>query len=293
MIHVIDLKFKGLEKAIAAFLIESFQGPILVETGPFSTFPQLKAGIEKAGFDVEDIRHVLLTHIHLDHAGAAWAFAEHGASIYVHPVGAPHMIDPSRLMNSARRIYQEEMDSLWGDMRAIPEDQLQVVGDRERLTFGDLDMIALHTPGHAVHHIAWQADKVVFTGDVAGVKIDDGIVVPPCPPPDIDLDSWETSIEKIDDRAPEQLYLTHYGQVDDVEQHLEDLQRMLWDWAYWIKPHWENETDLEEITPKFQAYVRRQLEDAGVSGVSLDRYEAANPAWMSVAGLMRFWSKRK
>ena len=162
-IHVLDLQFQNTSQTIAAFLVESAETLTLVETGPFSVYAELKAGIEDRGFRAGDIGQVLLTHIHLDHAGAAWAFAADGADIYVHPLGAAHLEDPSRLMSSARRIYREEMDRLWGDMRAIDPARLKIVDHAAGINFGTQRWRAWHTPGHAVHHIAWQLEDVIFT----------------------------------------------------------------------------------------------------------------------------------
>lgn len=292
MIQLIDLNFLNIEKAIGAYLIKSSDGPVLIETGPFSTFKTLSEGIENAGYQVSDVRHVLLTHIHLDHAGSAWAFAEHGANIYLHPFGSKNMEDPSRLMESATRIYGDDMDRLWGTMKKINGDQLISVEDGQELTFGETTIKAFYTPGHAKHHIAWQLDDVVFTGDVAGVKIDRGPVVPPCPPPDIDLDAWKSSIKLIKSLNPSKLYLTHYDAVESVEKHLTDLESILNDWAQWMKTKWETGLSADEITPMFMEYTRNQLIEQGVDESGVKKYEAANPSWMSVAGLIRYWKKK-
>lgn len=293
MITTIDLNFLGQSKVIAAFLVETEEGPVLIETGPFSTFPNLILGLKKAGYKPQDVRHVLLSHIHLDHAGAAWYFAEHGANIYVHPVGAPHLIAPERLLASAKKIYQEKMDSLWGEMRPIPKEKLVLVDHKQRFKIGGRAFRALFTPGHAIHHVAWELDENLFTGDVGGVKIDRGIVVPPCPPPDINLEDWMASISLIKKRRYKKLFLTHFGEVANVKEHLVELQGRLVNWANWIKPYWENNTEPEQVVEEFKVYVAKQLSAGGVSQEGLERYEKANPAWMSVAGLMRYWRKKE
>ncbi len=293
MIHTIDLQFYDQRNVIASYLVETSEGPVLVEVGPHSTFPHLKKGIEDAGYRAEDIRHVFITHVHLDHAGAAWWFAQNGAKVYVHPKGLRHMADPSRLMDSARRIYQSMMDSLWGKMEAIPEELLVAVGNGEKVEIGDQTFIAWDTPGHAVHHISWQMDKVVFTGDVGGVKILGGPVVPPCPPPDIHVEDWDASIELLKGLSPDALYLGHFGRVDDVQTHLNDLQKRLHAYADWMKPHFDEGTDMKEITPLFTEMVQEELRSFGItSEEDLGSYQAANPSWMSVSGLMRYWKKR-
>ena len=291
MIHTIDLEFQ-ISHAIASFVVPTDEGPVVIETGPHSVFPHLEAELQRLGYQVSDVKHVLLSHIHFDHAGAAWAFAKAGARVYVHPVGYKHLLDPSRLYGSAKRIYGDMMEKLWGLMEGIPENQLIAVEDQTELNIGGVDFKAWHTPGHANHHIAWQMGEVVFTGDVAGCKIDQGPVVPPCPPPDINIEKWLHSIQILRNLNPKALYLTHFGQVDDVSQHLDDLETILWDWANWIKPHFEAGKDPQSVTPAFQAYTDQQLYDAGLDEAGVRRYSAANPAWMSVAGLFRYWKKR-
>lgn len=293
MIHVLDLGFLGIDHAIASFLIETSAGPVLVETGPHSTFTSMEQQLHKHGYQPSDIKHVLLTHIHFDHAGAAWAFANHGANIYLHPFGKSHMADPTRLYNSAKMIYGDEMERLWGVMEKIPEDQLITPGHNESLTIGDKTFTALHTPGHAKHHIAWQLDNTIFTGDVAGVKIENGPVVPPCPPPDINLEDWEQSLDILMERKARSFYLTHYGEVTDIGDHVHQLRNMLTHWANWIKEKWESGMGAEEMTPLFSEYTANQLREIGVSEHGVKQYEAANPSWMSVAGLIRYWKKKQ
>lgn len=292
MITVIDLDFLGVEKAIACFLVETSIGPILIETGPHSVLPNLEKALQAKGYELADIKHVFLTHIHLDHAGAAWAFAELGAAIHLHPFGAKHMASPSKLMESARRIYKDDMDRLWGEMRDIPEEKLKITAHEQEITVGDTTIKAWHTPGHAVHHIAWQIGDVLFTGDVAGCRIQLQMPVPPCPPPDINIEDWKRSITLIRNLGAKQFYLTHFGVVEDIDDHLNLLEHYLDDWANWIKPRWENGEDPKAVTPVFQAYVQQQLLDFGVAQKDLEKYEAANPSWMSVAGLMRYWKKK-
>lgn len=292
MVKIIDLEFLGHKKTIASFLIKTDDGPILIETGPHSTLPILKKGIEEAGFAFEDVKHVFLSHIHLDHAGCAWAFAEHGAKIYLHPFGQKHMANPEKLLASAKRIYQDQMDRLWGTLKPIPKEQLITVEDNEVVKIGKTRLRALFTPGHAVHHIAWQMGKHLFAGDVAGVRIDTGIVVPPCPPPDINIEDWNASIRRILNKRFDSLYLTHFGKIDNVKEHLKELRGRLTNWANWIKPYYDNGTDQKEVLPDFQDYVKMQLEAGGADEVLLARYEGANPSWMSVAGLYRYWRKK-
>lgn len=293
MIRTLDLEFQNNACAIAAYLLEGHTGLILVETGPHSTLPHLKAAIEEQGFKLEDVKNVLLTHIHLDHAGAAWVFANQGANIYLHPFGVKHMADPSKLMESARRIYQDKMDELWGEMHPIAEAQLITVAHEEKINVDGITFTAYHTPGHANHHIAWEIDGVVFTGDVAGVQIGNGPVIAPLPPPDIDIEKWENSIQLLRDLKPKALYLTHYGAVTDIDNHLNQLEQNISELAQWIKIHLDAGESIEEMTPKFDQFCVERLEELEMTSVEIAQYQAANPAWMSVAGLVRYWQKQQ
>ena len=293
MIHTLDLQFLAIDHAIAAFLIETSDGPVLIETGPYSTFEALTADLKKHKYVPADIKHVFLTHIHFDHAGAAWAFAKTGTKIYVHPFGAPHLAEPFKLYNSAKQIYGNEMERLWGAMENIDASLLVSPEDNQVITIGETSFKALYTPGHAKHHISWQVGEVIFTGDVAGVKIGDGPVVPPCPPPDINLEDWNQSIDLLLKADADSLFLTHFGLIKDKKAHLTELKEILNDWAFWIKEKWERGMNDEEITPLFKDYTMQQLKDKGVNAHGLQQYEAANPSWMSVAGLIRYWKKRE
>ena len=232
-VHVIDLAFQGIEQVVAAFAVEADEGLVLVETGPHSSYERLEAGLGELGFRVRDVADILLTHIHFDHAGAAWAIAASaGATVHVHPRGAKHLIDPERLYASATRIYGEAaMRTLWGEMRGIPERQVRVWEDGHRDRLRGLDVRALHTPGHATHHIAWIVGGAVFLGDVGGVQIGQGPIEPPCPPPDIHLDDWRASIERLRPLCRgRSAYLTHFGRVDQPLPHLTHLRARIDAW---------------------------------------------------------------
>ncbi len=292
-IHTIDLQFLGEKRAIAAFLIEKKGSPlVLIETGPHSTLPVLEKELFKKGFKISDIGHVFLTHIHLDHAGAAWVFAQNGATIHVHPAGTKHLSDPSRLMASAKMIYGDDMDRLWGRMENIAPERLHFPENGEKITFQNLEFTAWHTPGHAIHHIAWQLGKNLFTGDVAGVKIGRGPVVPPCPPPDIQVENWLESINLMRKLDVDTLFLTHFGKITDKVAHLDALENRLKKYADWMKPHFEKQTPQSEIIPLFTQFSKKELAENSVGTAGLRKYAAANPPEMSVVGLMRYWSKK-
>jgi glyoxylase-like metal-dependent hydrolase (beta-lactamase superfamily II) len=290
-IRTLDLHF-GAQGTIAAFLLRSREGPILVETGPESTFPALARALNEAGTSPEEVRHAFVTHIHLDHAGAAWRLAALGATVYVHPVGAPHLADPSKLLASARRIYGEQMGSLWGRLEPIAPERLRVLQDGEVVRIGGLRFEALHTPGHATHHIAYRLDGAVFTGDVAGVRMSGGPVVPPCPPPDIDLEAWRASIARLRALPIETLHLTHFGAADDPVEHLDRLSASLDAFALWVRSRLGRGSSEEAMVPLFEAYTEGFLAAQGCDESGTRRYALANPAFMSVAGLARYWRRR-
>lgn len=294
MIKTLDLHFLDSPTTIAAFVLETPEGPVLFETGPYSTFKYLEESLGQIGYTTDDIKHVFITHIHLDHAGAAWALAEKGANIYLHPFGEAHMHDPSKLIASASRIYGDDMDRLWGTLKGIDKNKLRVVSHEEIIQIGDQSIKAWHTPGHAVHHIAWQIEDNIIAGDVAGVRISNGPVVPPCPPPDINLEDWQASIALIRKINPQRIYLTHFGAIEkpNIDAHLQELEAQLSDWAQWILPYHEQGAKPADVTPLFQAYVKNQLMSKGLNETEVELYEKANPSWMSVAGLMRYWRKK-
>ncbi len=293
IIHTLDLDFLNEASSIASFLIETSEGLILIESGPETTFDNLINEIAKRGFDWKEIRHLLLTHIHFDHAGAAWKFARNGTKVHVHPAGLPHLENPEKLWNSAAMIYGDDMDRLWGKMEPIAPERLIPADEGDTIVLGEAEFKVHYTPGHAVHHNAYQLVDIIFTGDVAGVKIGNGPVVPPCPPPDINVELWLQSIQKLKILQPGTLYLTHFGRVDGPRQHFSELELILDDWASWMKQHFDAGTPPEAVTPDFMAYTKGQLLHAGVAESDIQKYEYANPSWMSVAGLLRYWKLKE
>lgn len=293
MITTLDLNFLDTKHSIASFLVQDDEGYTLVESGPYSTHENLLTALDKQGVDPASVHTLLLTHIHFDHAGAAWWWARQGTQVYVHPRGLRHMIDPERLYNSARQIYGERMEELWGKMEAIDPERIQSVDDRQQLTIGGKQWVAHHTPGHASHHIAWQLDDAVFTGDVGGCRIGDGPVVPPCPPPDIDQKAWGESIDRLRSLHATTCYLTHYGHISNTDEHLTELKNRLDRYFEWMEPYYQKGAEPETIVPLFKKYVTEELTTAGVEEKDLQSYLAANPPYMSVVGILRAISKRE
>jgi len=283
-ITLIDLRFLNVPETVACFLIKIENYNILVETGPASTIDQLEAALKVNNLELKDITHVLLTHIHFDHAGAAWILAETGAKIFVHPSGKNHLMDPSKLYLSAKRLYGAEMDLLWGEIRAIPEEKIIACNDGEPI----LDFVPLFTPGHASHHIAWQWKDHIFTGDVGGVKLSpNGPVIPPCPPPDIDLKLWLNSIEILILKKPKYIWLTHFGKISNPETHLNELKRELISWIEWVRI----KSSDQNLPEKFKLFIREKYNSARLTKEETLKYEAANPTDLSLMGILRYLQK--
>ncbi len=291
MIKTIDLNFQGIKSTVACFLLKINKELALIECGPESCLKHLKNEIKKNGEDVRNIKHVFLTHIHLDHAGAAWWFAKNGANIYVHPFGERHLVNPEKLISSAEIIYGNNMKRLWGDIKAIKENKVIPVKDKERIKINDMEIKALHTPGHAKHHISWVIGDSIFTGDVVGAKINNGPLVPACPPPDINIKEWEKSLEIIKKENPKHLYFTHFGKFSYNEREVVDLQNTLKEWLIWVK---KNEDIGEPILiEKFESYINKSLKNKLIDDETIEQYYIANPPYMSILGLKRVLMKNK
>ena len=226
-IFTLDLNFQNCPNAIASYLIPHQKGLTLIESGPGSTQDDLDRNLQELGYRIEEITHVLLTHIHLDHAGAAgWLAKQSGAKVYVHQRGAPHLLDPSKLLASAKRIYQDKMDMLWGDFLSVPKEQLVILEDGMEIQVGSYTFRALDTPGHANHHMAFILDEICFSGDVGGVRIasaGERHLRIPMPPPEFHPPRWRESVTKLKMEKITRIAPTHFGFFDDVEWHLDSV----------------------------------------------------------------------
>ena len=290
LIHTLDLNFYTPE-TIAAYLIETDSELALIETGPDSVYNNLLEALRHLGFDAEDIRKVFVTHVHLDHAGAAWHLASNGAMVYVHYNGAKHLSDPSKLLSSAAKIYKERMDELWGTVKAIPDEKIHPTFDGEEILVGNTKITAVDTQGHASHHNTYLVNGNAFTGDVGGVRIKDGPILPPTPAPDINVELWLSSIEKIRSLNPSAIYPTHFGKSVHITKYLDELKVRLLDWTEWVGHRLREGKDETRIVSEFEGYVTSGLEEAGVRTETIDAYKNAIPFWMNVPGLIRYWQK--
>ena len=274
-LRLLDLGFGGRAESIGVYLVETSEGPALFDCGPTSTLPALEQGLAQHGLELADVRHLLLSHIHLDHAGAAGTIVRRqpDLTVWVSPIGAPHLVDPSRLERSARRLYGDLFDELWGELAPVPESAV-------RIAAGDvLGWESFPTQGHASHHISYFREGTVLAGDAAGVRMPgEEYVVPVSPPPDIDVERWHASIAEIRARQPERLALIHFGVHEDVTEHLDRLERELDRWADRVRDGSDE-----------QAFVASARADAGAAA---DRYDQVAPFWQSWHGLQRYWERR-
>jgi len=239
-IHEIDLLHQGVQGAISTWLVQSDTGNVLIESGPASTLDALRRGLQRHGTDLESLDALLLTHIHLDHAGAAWAMAQHNVPVYVHTKGASHLLDPDKLNRSSRRIFGERFEDLWGALRACPDGSVHGVGDDHVVSAGGLRFRAVETRGHADHHHAWHLLDVddgahCFVGDAAAMRLPGtSWITIPMPPPEFDLDAWLASIDLLEQGPWGALHLTHCGIVHDISAHLGQLRDALKAQVAWI-----------------------------------------------------------
>ena len=272
----LDLRHLGHERVIGSYLLDTDDGLALQDCGPTTCVPELKARLAERGLELADVRHLLLSHIHLDHAGAAGVLVrEHpGLQVHVSEIGAPHLVDPSRLERSARRLYGDDFDRLWGELAPVPSENVHVVGDET------LGLATFPSPGHASHHVCYlDRDGTLYAGDAAGVRIRPSeFVLPPTPPPDVDLEAWDRTLDEIAGLDPQRLALIHFGVFEDPVRHLEELRRRLREWAERVRDGASEE--------QFAAEAEADL------AADRDAYEQAMPFWQSYAGLKRYWEKR-
>lgn len=290
-----DLEHLGRPEAIAVYLVESSAGLVLVDPGPTSCEEKLRQAVSNYGAKMSDIENVLLTHIHLDHGGIVGTLARANPKlrVHVHERGAKHLVDPSRLLESARRIYKEEMDSRWGAFLPVPESQLVVLSGGERLSIGNRKLNVAYTPGHAWHHVCYldELTGVAFVGDVAGEASQHGTpALPAAPPPDIDLESWKPSLDAIAAWGPEALLVTHYGPVRHVVAHLDSLWERIIAWSLAVRTSLSGEgTDDEHADAFVQAEMARLTATLTSDQIAHVDQDSIRSSWFGIA---RYWRKK-
>jgi glyoxylase-like metal-dependent hydrolase (beta-lactamase superfamily II) len=276
----IDLLHRGAPRSVGCYVVETDDGPALFDCGPATCVPALKEGLATRGLELGEIRHLLLSHIHLDHAGAAGALVrEHPAlQVHVSAAGALHLSAPSKLEASARRLYGDAFDALWGALVPVPPQNIRVVGDNV------LGLDCFPSTGHASHHVSMlHDDGTLYAGDSVGLRIAPAsFVLAPTPPPDIDLEAWEATITETERRAPARVALTHFGVFDDVSEHLACLRETLQRWGDRVAHGMDEET--------FVAAARADCFASDPDEV--EAYDRAVTYSQCFLGLERYWRKR-
>jgi glyoxylase-like metal-dependent hydrolase (beta-lactamase superfamily II) len=290
----IDLEFMGRPGTIASYLLPHRSGAALVECGPGSTLEALQAGLRAHGYTPGDISDVFLTHIHLDHAGAAGWLSRQGARIHVHPVGAPHLLDPEKLLTSAQRIYGEHMQRLWGEFLPVLPDRLSILSDNQTIEIEELRLRTVDTPGHAEHHFAYIFDDVCFSGDIGGVRMHGFQHLRlPMPPPEFHLEKWRQSIKRLQAETFQYIAPTHFGLFSDPQRHLAALWQALDEIEAWMEAVMPANPDFESLNLGFLKWTEQRSLAAGLTVEQLQAYELANPSWMSTYGIQRYWRKQR
>lgn len=296
-IDYVDVQFLGRPGIIATAVFSHVGGVALVDPGPSTTLGTLRAALTRKGIAVSDVTHLLLTHIHLDHAGATGSLMKENPRIelVVHERGAPHMIDPSKLLASAGRLYGEDMDRLWGEFLPAPADRVRVVKGGEKMTVAGRELEIAYTPGHASHHVSYfdRASRIAFVGDTAGIRRGAGrYVMPPTPPPDIDLEAWRESEARILAWDPDTLFLTHFGPFRGARPHFQELMDRMGDWSRIVRKLIADESISEE--ERQQRFVdEATLELRRVVGEQeAAQYGRAGRLDYSWQGLARYWRKK-
>jgi glyoxylase-like metal-dependent hydrolase (beta-lactamase superfamily II) len=293
----VDLEFLGVPEIIATVVLHGASGVTLIDPGPATTLDHLRLSLRRRSITIADVRQILLTHIHLDHAGATGALVRENPAIdvFVHERGAPHMIDPSKLLASATRLYGPDMDRLWGDFLPVPAGRVRALKGGERISAGGRNLEVAYTPGHASHHVSYfdPSSRVAFVGDTAGVRrpgLD--YVMPPTPPPDIDLDAWHTSEDRILAWEPDTLFLTHFGPFHAPRLHFQDMIDRLAQWSGIVRKLLADaELDEERRLSGFMSEALLDLKRK-VGPVEAEQYDRAGRLDYSWQGLARYWRKR-
>ena len=291
-IHTLDLRFIGIPGLIASYLIESGGEYALIETGPGSTLETLRAAIRAVGIEESAVKKVFVTHIHLDHAGAAGWFAQHGATIYCHPNAARHLIDPSKLIDSARMVYGAQMDALWGDMLPAPAERVVALQDNERVSLGEIEIIAWDTPGHARHHHAFIIGDVCFTGDVAGMRLEHSRYLSvTAAPPQFDPIAYVQSVDRLLAANFKTLYLTHFGAVSDVVWHLSTYSQRVTEVYERVAADFRSGVSVEENRRNYAAAEHAIAMGLGVDEELWQKGEDANVTSMCADGVRLYCEK--
>jgi glyoxylase-like metal-dependent hydrolase (beta-lactamase superfamily II) len=298
MVTALDLDFLGRPGAIAAGLLAGPGGLALVDPGPASTLDALRTALARHGHRPADVDTVLVTHIHLDHSGAVGVLARENPrlQVYVHRRGAPHVVDPSKLISSASRLYGDRMRPLWGEILPVPEANVHALDGGEVLRIAGVEVRVAYTPGHAVHHVSYfeTSGGTAFAGDTGGIRVGQPLLVlPPTPPPDIDVEAWDASLALIGAWEPRRIFITHFGGFDQPLEHLADLEQRLHAAAGTVRTLLLDQgLDDEERRRRFGDWLMAVFRERLPDDEWVQRYVAAIPVDHCWQGLARYWQKR-
>jgi len=298
LVETIDLHYLGTPEAVAVYLVHAPRGPFLIETGPGVTVPALASALKERGLAPSDIGLALVTHIHLDHAGAAGWLASHGATIGVHDFGARHLIDPSRLIESATRIYGDRMATLWGEFIAVPAAQVLSLHDGQELDALGLRVRVVESPGHARHHHAFAIEHedgmIAFTGDAAAtyVRQSPAFISLPTPPPEFDLEAWERTLDRFEALSCRAIYPTHFGAIERVTEHLGRVRKALREHVGLVRSLSLEGLSREAMLARYRAWFFAQAEDERVPAEKHPFFVKGSLVDMNLTGILRYWSKR-
>lgn len=295
-IAYVDLDFLGRQRVIATAILQGPRGVALVDPGPATCLDTLRSSLEHRGIGIGDLTALLLTHIHLDHAGTTGLLLKENPDIavYVHELGAPHLVDPAKLLASAGRLYGDDMERLWGKVLPVPESNVRRLQGGEHIGVADRELEVAYVPGHASHHVGYfdRSSGVAFVGDTAGVRTGTELfAMPPTPPPDIDVEKWEQSIGLIREWRPATLFMTHFGPHEDVDAHLDVFLRHLDAMKEMARASLSLEGDDNQRMNAFAAEMRIYLQ-RHVSPSEAALYDYAAPLTLCWLGLARYWRKR-
>jgi glyoxylase-like metal-dependent hydrolase (beta-lactamase superfamily II) len=295
-ITTLDNQWMGHARSIAAALLESEGHRAIVDPGPGSTIETLRKQLHARGLSVRDLDALLLTHIHLDHAGASGALVRENPrlAVYVHRNGAPHMADPSKLLASALRLWPNDLHQLFGETLPVPAENLRILEGGETLTLGSSKLEVVYTPGHASHHVSYfdHDEGVAFVGDTTGVRIEGhAYVMPATPPPDIDLEIWENSFTAILERKPVRLFLTHFGFSENPVEHVLLFRERLHKWAEMAEKSMRSASDESAALASFMAAARAEIAEY-LPAEEVEHYVFNAGLNLSFLGLARYLRKR-
>jgi glyoxylase-like metal-dependent hydrolase (beta-lactamase superfamily II) len=296
-IDYVDLNFLGFPNIIATAVLHGAGGVALIDPGPSTSLPTLRSALERSGVRISDLRQILLTHIHLDHAGSTGSLVKENPAIevFVHERGAPHLADPAKLLSSATRLYGQDMDRLWGEFLSVPRERLRELKGGETIAAGGRTLDVAYTPGHASHHVSYfePSTRIAFVGDTAGIRRGSGqYIMPASPPPDVDLELWRQSEDRILSWEPDTLFLTHFGPFNGARQHFHELMGRLMEWSQTARRLVADQALSEE--EREEQFVAEALLDLRriVGVLEAEQYSRAGSIAYSWQGLARYWRKR-